>query len=149
MDKFNDLVSGFTKKALSELEVSQSWSLSKVHKLGARFSTELLSVILTKKSSYPTFKEFKDCYDILFKNEFPNSLAEATECAVAALVYYNDKEFYDNVEQLRNTSIRASHQQLLQDQREEKGLLGKTVPKGKRDGKKPKVDYSVWTVKKK
>jgi len=41
------------------------------------------------------------------------------------------------------------HQQMLQEKREQKGLLGKSVPKGNGDGEKHKVDYSVWTVKKK
>ena len=149
MEKFNDLVASITTKALDELAVSQRWSLSKIHKLGEGFSKELISLILTEQKEYPTFKQFTECYGLLFKGQLPETLEEAVEYAVASLLYYNEKEFYDSIERLHFTSIRASHQQLLQDNREENGLLGKTVPKGKRDSKKPKVDYSVWTVNKK
>jgi hypothetical protein len=142
------LIKELTEEALSKTK--DSWGLSRLHRLGKEFDTDLLDRLLSNTKHYPSFSKFKNSYKQLYTIEDKAECHhEAVSRVIQTLFLYDKPEFIERREQLLKAITTSSHQQILQDQREEKGLLGKTVPKGKRDGKKPQVDYSVWTVKKK
>lgn len=133
-------------KAIESVDIH--WSISKLRKLSFDIGDSILlecSIPIER----PTWSAFKNGYIYLFSEATRiDCIHEAIRRTIIVLDYCSRPEFYQLKENYDRAIQLGKHQQSLQDQREEKGLLGKTVPKGKRDGKKPKVDYSVWTVKK-
>ena len=130
-------------------EIDEKWTAGRLRKISFLIDDRLLleSNIPIKR---PTRTAFFKGYKHLFIECQPiECVHEAIRRTVIVLDYCSRPEYYQLKENYNRAIQLGKHQQYLQDQREEKGLLGKTVPKGKRDGKKPKVDYSVWTVKKK
>lgn len=143
LNNFENIVA----KVVESIEVS--WSISKLRKLSFDISDSILhecSIPIER----PTWTAFKNGYIHLFSDASEiECIHEAIRRTIIVLDYCSRPEYYQLKENYNRAIQLGKHQQFLQDQREEKGLLGKTVPKGKREGKKPKVDYSVWTVKKK
>ena len=142
----NDL-DNIVAKAIESIEIT--WSISKLRKLSFDIGDSILldcSIPIER----PTWSAFKNGYIYLFSEATRiECIHEAIRRTIIVLDYCCRPEYYELQANIENAVQLGKHQQMLQNQREEKGLLGKTVPKGKRDGKKPKVDYSVWTVKKK
>jgi len=142
----NDL-DNIVAKAVESIDIT--WSVSKLRKLSFDIGDSILlecSIPIER----PTRSAFKNGYIYLFSETSRiECIHEAIRRTIIVLDYCSRPEYYKLKANNENAVQLGKHQQMLQNQREEKGLLGKTVPKGKRDGKKPKVDYSVWTVKKK
>ena len=142
----NDL-DNIVAKAIESIEIT--WSISKLRKLSFDIGDSILldcSIPIER----PTWSAFKNGYIYLFSETSRiECIHEAIRRTIIVLDYCSRPEYYKIKANNENAVQLGKHQQMLQNQREEKGLLGKTVPKGKHDGKKPKVDYSVWTVKKK
>lgn len=134
-------------QVISEME--EKWTAGRLRKISFLIDDSLL------KENHipierPTRTAFIKGYKYLFSECQPiECVHEAIRRTVIVLDFCSRPEYYQLKENFNRAIQLGKHQQYLQDQREEKGLLGKTVPKGKRDGKKPQVDYSVWTVKKK
>jgi hypothetical protein len=146
--KIEFLIKEFTEEALTKTK--DIWGLSRLHRLGKDFDKDLLDRLLSNTKHYPSFSNFRKSYKLLYEVEDKAECHhEAVTRVIQALFLYDKPHYFEKREQLINAIAKSNHQQTLQNKREEEGLLGKIVPKGKRDGKKSKVDYSVWTVKKK
>jgi len=130
-------------------EMDEKWTAGRLRKISFLIDDSLLSES-NIPIERPTRTAFIKGYKYLYSECQPiECIHEAIRRTVIVLDYCSRPEHYHLKENYERAIQLGKHQQSLQDQREEKGLLGKSVPKGKRDGKKPKVDYSVWTVKKK
>ena len=130
-------------------EIDEKWTAGRLRKISFLIDDRLLSEN-NIPIQRPTRTAFMKGYKYLYSECQPiECIHEAIRRTVIVLDYCSRPEYYELKENYNRAIQLGKHQQDLQDKREEKGLLGKTVPKGKRDDKKPKVDYSVWTVNKK